>query len=153
MTQENKDGLFLEYMKMIQNVIDRQAKNSFKIKAWTATIYVATVVLTYSIINILIFIVLIFTVALFWALDSYYLKQERLFRALYKVNVKNFNDKNLRNEIKFFDMDIKVYKNQVDSVLKTMISLSELLYYSAIILTLVVFLTTYLTLYWQILTS
>ena len=84
--------IFTKYLEMIQNVIERLARNSFQIKAWSATIFTATIVLTYSVINIIIFTVLITAIVLFWALDSYYLKQERLFRKLYEDVVNQFNN-------------------------------------------------------------
>ena len=141
--------LFTKYLEMIQNVLERLARNSFQIKAWTATIFIAAIVLTYSIINTLIFIVLIAVISLFWALDSYYLKQERLFRKLYEQKVNQFNDVLKKDKIVMFDMNVSIF--QVSSVFKTMFSISELLYYIAIIGTLVAFLITYLTLNWEIL--
>ncbi|GAH64617.1 unnamed protein product, partial [marine sediment metagenome] len=38
--------LFTKYLEMIQNVIERLARNSFQIKAWAATIFTAAIVLT-----------------------------------------------------------------------------------------------------------
>ena len=141
--------LFTKYLEMIQNVLERLARNSFQIKAWTATIFIAAIVLTYSIINTLIFIVLIAVISLFWALDSYYLKQERLFRKLYEQKVNQFNDVLEKDKIAMFDMNVSIF--QVGSVFKTMFSISEILYYIALIGTLVAFLITYLTLNWEIL--
>ena len=141
--------LFTKYLEMIQNIIERLARNSFQIKAWAATIFTATIILTYSIINTLIFIVLIAVISLFWALDSYYLKQERLFRKLYEEKVDQFNNALEKDKIEMFDMNVSNY--QVKNVFKTMFSISELLYYIAIIGTLVAFLITYLTVNWGIL--
>jgi len=146
-----KDEIFCEYLNMIHKIIERLAKNSFQIKAWTATIFAAIIVLTYSIINILIFFILIFTVSLFWALDSYYLKQEKLFRKLYEHKVNEYHDESMRMKIKVFDMSVIEYKTEVKNVPKTMISISELLFYIPFIMTLIIFLITYLTLNWQIL--
>ena len=141
--------LFTKYLEMIQNVVERLARNSFQIKAWAATIFTAAIVLTYSIINTLIFMVLITVISLFWALDSYYLKQERLFRKLYEHKVSQFNNVSEKEKIKMFDMDVSNFK--VESVFKTMFSISEFLYYIAIIGTLIAFLITYLTINWEIL--
>ena len=143
------NALFTKYLEMIQNIINRLAKNSFQIKAWAATIFTAVVVLTYSIINILIFIVLIIVISLFWALDSYYLKQERLFRSLYNQKVKQFNNDDEKEKIEMFDMDVS--KLTVDNVSKIMFSISELLYYISFISTLIAFLVSYLTVNWGIL--
>ena len=140
--------LFTKYLEMIQNVIERLARNSFQIKTWAATIFTATIVLTYSIINTLIFIVLIAVISLFWALDSYYIKQERLFRKLYEQKVYQFNKTQEKDKIEMFDMNVSIF--QVKSVFKTMFSISELLYYIAIIGTLVAFLITYLSVNWEI---
>jgi len=134
---------------MIQKVIERLARNSFQIKAWAATIFTAAIVLTYSIINTLIFIVLITVISLFWALDSYYLKQERLFRKLYEYNTSQFNNLSEKEKIKMFDMNISTF--HVNGIIKTMFSVSEFLYYIALIGTLVAFLVTYLTVNWKIL--
>ena len=147
------DEIFYKYLNMIQKIIDRLARNSFQIKAWTATIFAAIIVLTYSIINILIFFVLIFTVSLFWALDSYYLKQEILFRKLYEHKVNEYHDESMRMNIKVFDMSVIDYKSEVKNVPKTMISISESLFYIPFIITLIIFLLTYLTLNWEILTN
>ena len=141
--------LFTKYAEMLQNIINRLAKNSFQIKAWAATIFTAVVVLTYSIINILIFIVLIIVITLFWALDSYYLKQERLFRKLYSQKVKQFNNDAEKENIEMFDMNVSAF--QVDNIIKTMFSISEFLYYIAFISTLVAFLISYITINWSIL--
>lgn len=126
------------------------ARNSFQIKAWTATLFAAIIVLTYSIINILIFIVLIFTICMFWALDSYYLRQEKLFRELFNAKVKEFNE-NAKNINQPYSMHVDSYKEDEDSTLRIMFSISEFLYYIAFLITIIVFLIIYLTINWQIL--
>ena len=145
-----KDDIFARYLGMIQKVIERMAKNSFQIKTWTATLFTAIIVLTYSILNILIFIVLLLTVFMFWGLDSYYLRQERLFRALYEDKVKEFNE-NSADVSQPFSMNIEAYKSEVDSVPRIMISISEILYYLAFLIAIIFFLIVYITVDWNIL--
>ena len=144
------DEFFIKYLELIQKIIERMARNSFQIKAWTATLFAAIIVLTYSIINILIFIVLIFTICMFWALDSYYLRQEKLFRELYNTKVKEFNE-NAKNVNQPYSMRVDSYKKDEDSTLRIMFSISEFLYYIAFLITIIVFLIVYLTINWQIL--
>ncbi|MBA7575817.1 hypothetical protein ES708_17653 [subsurface metagenome] len=144
------DEFFIKYLELIQKIIERMARNSFQIKAWTATLFAAIIVLTYSIINILIFIVLIFTICMFWALDSYYLRQEKLFRELYNAKVKEFNE-NAKNVNQPYSMRVDSYKKDEDSTLRIMFSISEFLYYIAFLITIIVFLIVYLTINWQIL--
>ncbi len=150
MVDNLNDEIIVKYFKMIQGVIERMAKNSFQIKAWTATLFAAIIVLTYSIINILIFIVLFLTVFMFWGLDSYYLRQERLFRNLYEDKVREFNE-NSRNINLPFSMNVEAYKSVVDSVPRIMISISEILYYLSFLMAIIVFLVVYITVDWQIL--
>jgi len=144
------DEFFIKYLKLIQKIIERMARNSFQIKAWTATLFAAIIVLTYSIINILIFIVLIFVICMFWGLDSYYLRQERLFRELYNSKVKEFNE-NAKNVNQPYSMNVDSYKEDEASTLRIMFSISEFLYYIAFLITIIIFLIVYLTIYWQIL--
>jgi len=144
------DEFFVKYLELIQKIIERMARNSFQIKTWTATLFAAIIVLTYSIINILIFIVLIFTICMFWALDSYYLRQEKIFRELYNAKVKEFNE-NAKSVNQPYSMHVDSYKEDEDSTLRIMFSISEFLYYIAFLITIIVFLIVYLTINWQIL--
>ena len=122
------DSAFYEYFKIIQNAINRLASNSFLIKAWTITLIGSISILTFSILNTIIFTVLIGIVIVFWILDSYYLKMERLYRELYQDNVDKFNTLDRRNEILLFDMKIEIYKNKVKLV-KVIFSKTESLFY------------------------
>ncbi len=144
------DEVFIKYLELIQKIIDRMARNSFQIKTWAATLFAGIIILTYSIINILIFIVLLFTICMFWTLDSYYLRQERLFRHLYNAKVKEFNE-NSKNVNQPYSMNILPYREEEDSTFRIMFSISEILYYAAFLITIIIFLIVYLTIYWQIL--
>ena len=75
----------LEHLKMIQGVIERMGRNSFQLKAWSAALatgwlaFVAqggTGQLQPGFLVLVPFIIL-------FALDGYYLWQERMFRGLY----------------------------------------------------------------------
>jgi len=135
-----------EYFNMIQRVITRLAQNSFQIKAWSATIFAAILVVTFSFINILIFIALLIVMTLFWYLDSYYLKQERLFRRLYNKKVEDYNDNIKRTKMKIFDMNIKNFKSIEQKVPRIMVSVSEFCYYLPFIVSLVIMLISYMIL-------
>ncbi|MCY3934947.1 MAG: hypothetical protein OXG09_02995 [Chloroflexi bacterium] len=75
----------VEHLKMIQNVIDRLARNSFWLRGWNATLavgwlaFVTRVGATEAPLAYLIPV----PFALLFLLDGYYLWQERLFRRLY----------------------------------------------------------------------
>lgn len=77
------------HLQLIENVIERMAKNSFIIKGWTltalgglATLYIANQDKKWS--YDLLILILICTL-IFWWHDAYYLKLERQYRALYKI--------------------------------------------------------------------
>ena len=68
---------------MVQAVITRMAGNSFLIKGWSITLIAALFVLAAANTNELFIYLAYFPTFMFWALDAYFLRQERLFRKLY----------------------------------------------------------------------
>ena len=64
----------------------------------------------------------------FWCLDSYYLRQERLFRKLHKWLI-GYRE---QNRDRFFDFDISRFDREVESVYRIMFSKSILLFYGSI---------------------
>ena len=131
---ENEQSSYAEYFKIIQNSIDRIARNSFFIKAWTITLIGGISILTFSIISTLIFSVLTVIVLFLWILDSYYLRIETLYRALYNETVEKFNNPSLRKEIMLFDMEIERFYESSKSLLKIMLSHTEVLFYISLII-------------------
>lgn len=73
----------LEHLKMIQAVIVRMAQNSFILKGWSVTLVTAMMALAVSDRNRGYAALALFPALVFWGLDAYYLRQERLFRALH----------------------------------------------------------------------
>lgn len=68
---------------MIQAVVTRMANHSFLLKGWSVTLSAALFALAAKdSVPQIIWIALI-PIAAFWALDAFYLRQERLYRALY----------------------------------------------------------------------
>ena len=137
---EKSDTIYSQYFTIIQDVINRMAQNSFLIKAWTITLITAIFLLTFSIVNSLIFGVLLAITVIFWILDSYYLKLERIYRRLYKTKVEEYNDNQKRKSMKLFDMDYEPYKILEQKSPRIMISKTEILFYLPIIGALICFL-------------
>ena len=83
--EELRDYLFKE-IDVVQSIINRMGHNSFLIKGWTITLVVIVLVfrntLEYTYLAAIPFVA-------FWFLDAYYLRQERLYRELYKWLVAN----------------------------------------------------------------
>lgn len=72
-----------KHLEMIQSVISRMSANSFSLKGWAVTLVSGIFVLASKDTNKAYFLVAYVPIIIFWGLDSYYLLQERLFRALY----------------------------------------------------------------------
>ena len=110
--EENLKEFMLKEIDIIQDIIKRMAYNSFLIKGWTVTLVVGILLLKgpekYQ-----IFLILIPLIA-FWYLDAYFLRQERLFRELYKWVISN----RLHTDEHLFDMSTNRF--ETDSILKTM---------------------------------
>ena len=73
----------IAHLQMIQAVITRMAGNSFMVKGWTVTLVTALFALAAADANRFFVYVAYLPAVMFWALDAYFLRQERLFRKLY----------------------------------------------------------------------
>ena len=73
----------LKHLELIQGVINRMAGNSFALKGWSVTLVAGIFALAGKDTDKLYFLVAYIPIIVFWGLDSYYLLQERLYRALY----------------------------------------------------------------------
>ncbi len=106
MPQEAK----LKHLEMIQVVINRMANNSFLLKGWSVTLTAALFALAAKGSNP-VFILLAWVPALmFWGLDGYYLRQERLFRKIYDKVRKIKDDSGID-----FSMDTRPHNAEVVS--------------------------------------
>ena len=98
----------LAYLQMIQAVITRMASNSFLIKGWSITLVAALFALAAAGTNELFVYLAYFPAFMFWALDAYFLRQEKLFRELWD------HVRGVEAEIDF-SMDTKPFTEEVDS--------------------------------------
>ena len=73
----------IAHLQMVQAVITRMAGNSFLVKGWTVTLVAALFALAAADDNRFFVYVAYLPAVMFWALDAYFLRQERLFRQLY----------------------------------------------------------------------
>ena len=77
----------IKHLELIQCVINRLAQNSFWIKGWSMAFLSALIVFAAHDTGLEARLGFIFLIPIlgFWALDGYFLWQERLFRELYNV--------------------------------------------------------------------
>ena len=73
----------LVHLQMLQSVVTRMAGNSFLLKGWSVTLASALFALAADKANVYFVYLAYFPVVMFWVLDGYFLRQERLFRKLY----------------------------------------------------------------------
>lgn len=75
----------VRHLEIIQGVVNRLARNSFLTKGWSMTILVAAILFITRDHNYSEYLILFFVIPVisFWALDGYFLWQERLFRGIY----------------------------------------------------------------------
>ncbi|MGB9905114.1 MAG: hypothetical protein ACPLQO_10685 [Desulfotomaculales bacterium] len=120
-----KECLFKE-IEIIQEIIKRMAYNSFMIKGWAVTLVVVTLLLRGTKIQAFIaFIPLL----VFWFLDAYFLWQERMYRKLYDWVVRN----RWETDEYLFDMNAYRFRNEVQSLLRIMFSITLVWFYGSII--------------------
>lgn len=121
------DEMFVTELEHIQNVIDRQADNSFKIKGWTITLVVVTLLFRQNDIQVIVAFIPLFV---FWYLDAYYLRLERQYRELYNRVRKDPN----ASERERFDMTPLELEGDEGKMWRIMVSTSLGLLYGTIIL-------------------
>ncbi|MDP1715701.1 MAG: hypothetical protein Q8L41_13240 [Anaerolineales bacterium] len=73
----------IKHLEMIQNVIERMGNNSFLIKGWSITLVSAIFVVAIQGEQKIFALWTLFPALIFWLLDGFYLRKERLLRALY----------------------------------------------------------------------
>lgn len=135
---ENK----INHLNMIQDVINRMASNSFALKGWSVMLIAGIFVLSGKDNDKLYFLVSYIPVIVFWGLDSYYLLQERLYRALYE-KVRNLPEEQI-------DFSMKAIPSEFNSKTCTFKSCfwskTELWFYAplAFVATIIVILAYYL---------
>lgn len=78
------DDTVLKHLEFIQANIDRMARNSFLLKAWSVTLVAAIIALAVRDPSVYFILIAFFPALMFWGLDGFYLCQERLFRQLHK---------------------------------------------------------------------
>jgi hypothetical protein len=80
---DSGDGAWLKHLEFIQAVITRLANDSFLMKGWALTVAGAFYGFAVKGTNWKLAAIGLMPVLVFWGLDAYFLRQERLFRGLY----------------------------------------------------------------------
>jgi len=113
----------LKHLELIQGVINRMASNSFFLKGWCVTLVSAVLALSAKDADRRFALLAYYPVLMFWILDGYFLRQERLFRKLYdkvRVTVETAID---------FSMDTSSFVDAVQSWPRVTVSVTLAVFY------------------------
>ena len=128
---------FHKHLEFIQNAINRMSNNSFLLKGWSVTVSSAILALIISNPNPRFAVVALLSSLSFWGLDTYYLRQERLFRSLYDDLRMSATTKKAK-KVEVFSFDTDKYEAQVPSWFRTLWSKS-IIWLHGIVITVVIF--------------
>jgi hypothetical protein len=119
MPKKTASDYLFEELRLVQGVINRMGTNSFLIKGWAITLVVATLLIrgnTYQ------YFIAFLPWLMFWYLDSYFLRLERLYLKLFTW----LRENRLKSREFLFDMDSqsleKRFGKDVDCLGQTMFS-------------------------------
>lgn len=109
--EEKYDENRIQYLSMIQSVIDRMSTLSSVVKGFAATIIVGLSAISFTDISIIVLILAMIPVFSFAILDIYYLSLEKQYRLLYE-EVRSFNHK-VDFKLKLDDIKSKSKKEKI----------------------------------------
>ena len=106
------------------------AGNLFLLKGWSVTLIAALFALAAKDSNQAYVLIAYFPLFIFWALDGFFLSQERKFRALYD-HVRSLDESNIN-----FSMDTRPYSNDDKNTwLGGILSKTLVIYYASLAIT------------------
>ena len=106
----------IKHLELIETIVNRMSQASFIIKGWTITLVVALLAVAANTLNSWYGLLALIATCVFWGLDAYYLRQERLYRCLYEKVRLGPNESN----IPAFSMDTTDCRVVVDSWFQTL---------------------------------
>lgn len=119
------------HLELIQSVINRMATNSFALKGWVVSLMAGIFVLADKDADKYYVVIALIPILFFWFLDSYYLLQERLYRALY-----NKTREQEESEIDFsMSATVAEFGDKKSNYLSCVFSLTESLFYVPLMIT------------------
>ena len=126
-----EDSARRHHLDMIQRVVDRLAGNSAQIKTWTIAMLAALLLFSRTMAEgedrVSVGFAMLALTVVFWALDGYYLKQERLFRRLYD------RVRQIDPDLVDYSMDVSDFQKSVGSI-RLFASVSLLPFYITLVM-------------------
>lgn len=123
----------IAHLGFIQGVITRMGSNSFMIKGWCVALVAAIFALSADKVNSSFAYLALFPLVIFWGLDTFFLRQEKMYRKLYKeVADGNVNSDN-------FTMNASIYSKDIGCYIKVAFSKTLLPFYGTMIVMILIF--------------
>lgn len=119
-----ESGERLKHLDFIQSIISRLAANSFIIKGWTVTLTSGLIAVSADKEKAAYAAAALIPAVVFWGLDAYYLRQERLYRRLYDDARRPPEQRSCL--VESFSLSVLAYRDTVPRWHRTMTSLSLL---------------------------
>jgi len=121
------EELRLRHLEAIQQVINRLAQNSFTIRGWSVTLasVVFALLSTQGNTGRNLVIVSLAPVWIFWGLDAFYLRKERMFRRLYAAQAQALRagePPEAPDAVALFDMNVDPFQVKVASLPRTLLA-------------------------------
>ncbi|CAM7063118.1 hypothetical protein ACOJ84_001344 [Morganella morganii] len=123
----------IAHLGFIQGVINRMGSNSFMIKGWCVALVAAIFALSADKANSSFAYLALFPLVIFWGLDTFFLRQEKMYRKLYE-EVANGNVKSDR-----YTMNASVYSKDIGCYLEVVFSKTLLPFYGVMIVMIMIF--------------
>ena len=123
----------IAHLGFIQGVINRMGSNSFAIKGWSVALVAAIFALSAEKANSSFAYLAFFPLVIFWGLDAFFLRQEKMYRKLYE----DVADGTVKNDK--FTMNASVYSKDISSYLNVALSKTLLPFYGAMLVIILVF--------------
>lgn len=132
----------IKHLEMIENLIERMAKNCFQLKAWTMALVALIGGLAAKDSERKFIIIAFIPIIVFWLLDTYYLRIERQYRMLYKAITAKDDDKiDFSMELSQIQ-NLSIQDSKKICFLNCLFSVTELIFYLPITLSLLVIIHT-----------
>ena len=131
----------LKHLELVQGVINRLSTNSFLLKGWSVVLVSALFALSVPESRPAFAYLAYIPAIVFWGLDGYFLKQERLFRKLYEYV------RTLPEEEIDFSMDTTKVSDQVVQWAGVTLSKTLVVFHGVVIVSIIVVMA--ISLRWQ----
>lgn len=123
----------IAHLGFIQGVINRMGSNSFMIKGWCIALVSAFFALYADKANAAFVYLALFPLAIFWGLDTFFLRQEKMYGKLYE----KVADGTIKSDS--FGMDASIYKKDIGCYIEVAFSKTLLPFYGTMIVMILVF--------------